>query len=258
MAPITPWHYYCHFIDIIFGTSLFCYCWFIVVAMFELHCDLHSFYLDDSCSCIVVAPTLLMFLCHGYWQWPHCWYVSLFFLFFLCCVICLFFFFFVLFAGFFKFFFIFLFVSFLFSCFSIIFGGPPISFSYVSTSSGTNLIQFANGSDIFVDCSWNDELFISSSSINEFSKLPPLESNRNLFDHFFNPYIYEPWKFMYSYKSIFLIGSYCSSFYNCCCVFYIKLYHVSYCHYFMWTIHSILSYNCCVFYIKFCYVSYFY
>jgi len=44
-----------------------------------------------------------------------------------------------------------------------------------------------------------------------FFKLPPFECNRNLFDHFFNPFISEPWKIMYFYKSIFFIGSYCSS-----------------------------------------------
>ncbi len=85
MAPITVWHCYCCFIDTIFGTSLFCYCWLTVVVVFEFHCNLHSFHLCYSCSCIAIVPTLLIILCHGYWWWPHCWYVSLFLLFF--CVV---------------------------------------------------------------------------------------------------------------------------------------------------------------------------
>jgi len=68
------------------------------------------------------------------------------------CNLCHFFllFFFVLFIGFLKILFIFLFISFLFSCFFIIFGGTFINFSYVSTSSGINLVWFTNGSNIFV------------------------------------------------------------------------------------------------------------
>ncbi len=58
-----------------------------------------------------------------------------------------------LFASLLNFLFVFLFISFLFSCFSIIFGGPLINFSYVLISNGTNLIQSIDGSDIFVECS---------------------------------------------------------------------------------------------------------
>jgi hypothetical protein len=68
--------------------------------------------------------------------------------------------------------------------------GPPISFSSSSTFSGSNLIWSTNGLDIFVNCSRSDELFIGFSFVNEFLELPPPKCNPNLFDHFFNPYIY--------------------------------------------------------------------
>jgi hypothetical protein len=106
-----------------------------------MHCS--CFYIDDYFVPWLLVMTSLL-ICFAI------------FVVFLCCVICVTFspfFFFVLFTGFLNFFFIFLFVSFLFSCFSIIFSGPPISFSYLSTCSGTNLIQSIDGSDIFVDCS---------------------------------------------------------------------------------------------------------
>lgn len=47
------------------------------------------------------------------------------------------------------------------------FSGPPISFSYGSTFGVNNLVWSTNGFDIFVDCSGNGELFISSFSIGD-------------------------------------------------------------------------------------------
>lgn len=61
-------------------------------------------------------------------------------------------------------------------------------------------------------------MFIDSSYVSEFSKLSPPKCNSNLFYHFFNPYIF------LNLESIFFIRSYCSSFCNCCCVFYIRFY----------------------------------
>jgi len=65
--------------------------------------------------------------------------MSLFFTFFLCVVYR------------FSQIFVYFFVHFIFVfLFFIIFGGPFINFSYVSTSSGINLVWFTNGSNIFV------------------------------------------------------------------------------------------------------------
>jgi hypothetical protein len=47
------------------------------------------------------------------------------------------------------------------------FSGPPISFSFGSTSNVNNLVWSTNGSNIFVDYSKNDELLIGSFSIND-------------------------------------------------------------------------------------------
>jgi hypothetical protein len=47
------------------------------------------------------------------------------------------------------------------------FSGHPISFSFGSTSNVNNLVWSTNGSNIFVDYSRNDELFIGSFSISD-------------------------------------------------------------------------------------------
>jgi hypothetical protein len=186
MALITPWHWYWRFIDTIFNTSLFCYYWFIVVIMFELHCDLHSFYLHYSCLCIEIAPISLIILCHGYWWWPHCWYVSLFLLLFLGCVICVTFFFFVLFASFLIFLFGFsIHLIFVFLFFYNIWWSSYKFFFSIYISGGTNFVRSTDGSNIFVDCSRSDELFISSFPTSEFSEFPPPECNPNLFEQLF-------------------------------------------------------------------------
>jgi hypothetical protein len=70
------------------------------------------------------------------------------------------------------------------------FGGLPINFYFGFTSGGTNLVCATNGSDIFVDYSRSDEFLNGYYFATENFKFLPLECNINLFDHFFNPYIF--------------------------------------------------------------------
>ncbi len=59
----------------------------------------------------------------------------------------------------------------MFSWFSTMSSGPPISFSSSSTFGASNLIWSIDGLDIFVDCFGNDELFIGFSFVSEFLEL---------------------------------------------------------------------------------------